>query len=408
MTSAEVSARRSACHEMLLRLAGWLPDELMTRCRDQVAQGAFGELARAVTFSVLSANLTLASADAETLADLLAETGGDKSALAQVRIDDFDQPTWFFAASPAGDGPGPDGGQPQEARHAADELIEAVAGALSAEPGTIGAWLAWRLASDGEPLPPPKPIFLVEVGDTADAATTAARTQHRLAAAGQASPQVEVFHTGDELPAYQQMARAYGELAWAAEADPGMQIAPIFDDVDPDTGPVFSPDHPRLDDDEAGRVAEYLRRGEAVLVTTAQMDDVVDTARQYCVPMNFRTDGLWIWTEALAYYAGEHQLEPDPELLAHIRAGGYTVPAVDGVGLHRALALLQEPADSEPVWTFGSSQDEPGYQAGGYDDEDAYGEDEDADEDEDEDDEGAEGVDEHEHGQLPAADAPSG
>ena len=49
-----------------------------------------------------------------------------------------------------------------------------------------------------------------------------------------------------------------------------------------------------------------------MLVTSARMDDVVDTTRQYCAPLNFRTDGVWIWTEASAYYAQEHLLEPDP------------------------------------------------------------------------------------------------
>jgi hypothetical protein len=380
VTSVETGAQRDACNDMLLRLAGRLPDELITRCRDHLADGSFAELARAITFSVLSADLALSSADVEALSGLLAETGGDGAALSQVRIDDSGQQDWVFAASPdedeAQDDPdwdndgeedaGTAGGQSQ-ARRPGHELSKGVAEVLAAEPGVVGAWLAWRLAS-GTESSPPKPVFLVEVGNTADAATTAGRTQRRLAAAGEDSPQVEVYYTGRDLPAYQRMARAYGELVWAAETDPGIQLAPIFDDVDPETGPVFSPDHPLLDDDEARQVAEYLRGGEAVLVTTAQMDDAVNTTRRYCVPMNFRTDGLWVWTEALAYYAERYRLEPDPELLAHIRANEYITPAVDGVRLHRALALLQEPADSEPVWTFGGPLEEP------YDEDDEYDE----------------------------------
>jgi hypothetical protein len=54
-------ARIDDCHQMLLRLAGRLPDDLMTRCREQLAQEALGEMARAVVFCVLSQNLPLAS-----------------------------------------------------------------------------------------------------------------------------------------------------------------------------------------------------------------------------------------------------------------------------------------------------------------------------------------------------------
>jgi hypothetical protein len=372
---AEASARRDALHGMLLTLAGRLPDDLITQCRDQLADGAFGELAQAITFAVLSADLTVTTAEAQTLTALLAEAGGDESALGTVRIDDVDEQAWVFAAADS-DEAGP-AGPPDEGRRPGDELIEAAAHALSVEPGAVGAWLAWRLAPASEHAPA-KAVFLVEVGDDGDAAGAAARIQTRLTAAGEASPQVEVYYTGHPLPAYQRLVRTHGELTWAARPDPGLQVAPIFDDVDPESGPVFSPDHPRLDADEARRVAEYLSGGEAVLVTTARMDDVVDASRRYCVPMDFRTDGSWVWTEALAYYAREHQLEPDPLLLAQVRANDYTAPAVDGVGVHRALALLQEPPENEPVWTFDGPPDDVGEydDAGSYDGEVAdHGED---------------------------------
>ncbi len=229
-----------------------------------------------------------------------------------------------------------------------------MAEALAAEPDAIGCWRAWRVPGDGAPLPPAKRVFVVEVGADADLAGITARLQRHLAAAGEASPQVEVYSLDIDLPAYQRLARGCGELVWAAAEDPGMELASIFDEVDPQAGPRFSPDHPRLDADEVGQVAQYLREGEPVLVTTAQMDDVVDPTRQYCVPLNFRTDGTWVWTEACAYYAEQHHLEPDPGLLAHIRSNGHTVPDVDGVALHRALAVLQEPPDAESVWTLGS------------------------------------------------------
>jgi hypothetical protein len=371
VTAADASARMDACHQMLLGLAGRLPDDLMTRCREQLAQGEAGEVARAVAFCVLSQHLPLASTGAALLAALLAEAGGDASALAEVEIDDTDPVIWYFTDVPprAGDtGAGQHGAQDASAA-APHELDQAVAEALAAEPGAIGCWRAWRVPPDGAPPAPAKPVFVIEVSADTDAAGVAARVQHRLAAGGEVSPQVEVYHRDTDLPLYQRLARGYGELAWAVAEDPGMQLATIFDEVDPQAGPRFSPSHPRLGEREASQVAQYLREGEPVLVTTAQMDDVVDTTREYCVPLNFRTDGLWIWTEASAYYAQEHHLEPDPALLAHIRSNHHTVPDVDSVALHRALAVLQQPGDEEPVWTLGPQYGQPDTPAP-YDDDD--------------------------------------
>jgi hypothetical protein len=359
MAEDDDDARMSDCHEMLLRLAGRLPDDLMTRCREQLAQGAFEEMARGVAFCVLSQNLPLASPDVAVLTALLAESGGDASALGDVEIDDSDPVRWYFTDDPPGAADTETDGEAREESAGREELDQAMADALDVEPDAIGCWRAWRVPPDGPPSGPGKAVFVVEVSADADVAGMTAHLQQQLAAAGEASPQVEVYPWHIELPVYQRLARGYGELVWAVEEDPGMQLASIFDEVDPQDGPRFSPDHPRLDEDEAGKVAQYLREAEPVLVTTAQLDDVVDTTRQYCVPLNFRTDGMWIWAEASAYYAQEHHLEPDPGLLAHIRSNNHTVPVVDGVALHRALALLQQPPEAEPVWTFGAESSQP-------------------------------------------------
>ena len=154
-----------------------------------------------------------------------------------------------------------------------------------------------------------------------------------------------MYQTGQELRAYHRLAREYGELIWAAAENPGIEVAGVFDSVDAESGPQFAPDHGKLDEEEAAKVAAYLYGGEPLLVTTATMDDILDSAHACRVPMSFRTDGTWIWCDAAAYYVAKHQLEPDCGLLAHIRAGSYILPAVDGVAVHRALAVLQGPAE---------------------------------------------------------------
>jgi hypothetical protein len=82
------------------------------------------------------------------------------------------------------------------------------------------------------------------------------------------------------------------------------------------------------------------------------MEDVIDPSRGGVVPMNVRTDGAWIWTDATTYYLERYNLMPDPGLLRHIRAAGYRMPEVDRVAIHRATAVLQEPPENAPRWTY--------------------------------------------------------
>jgi len=156
--------------------------------------------------------------------------------------------------------------------------------------------------ADESPWPPPRRVCVVETDEDTDLVAVTARVQQRLADAGETGPQVEVHAAGAELPTYQRLVRAYGQLLWAAMPAPHIEVASVFDEVDARTGPWFHDDHERMDDEvEARKVIDYLHAGEPLLVTTAQMDDVVDRSRRNAVPMNFRTDGTWIWTDTTTY-----------------------------------------------------------------------------------------------------------
>lgn len=70
--------------------------------------------------------------------------------------------------------------------------------------------------------------------------------------------------------------------------------------------------------------------------------------------MAFHTDGFWVWPAALAYYLEVHDVNPDVQLLAHIRRSGYLLPDyVPTTALARALATA----------TSNDDEMEPGYQA---------------------------------------------
>ena len=119
------------------------------------------------------------------------------------------------------------------------------------------------------------------------------------------------------------------------------RIAKVFDGAN-DGVPYYLADHPRLEPQVRSEVLAYLDAGAALLLTTATEPDFVDPARGEAVPMGFRTDGEWIWNDALAYYLTEYGYAPEPEFLASMAAAGYRCPTPDPEAVQRALDDLFE------------------------------------------------------------------
>jgi hypothetical protein len=323
-------ARRSACHGMLLRLAGRIPDDLLWRAREWLAEGAYGDLAQALTFVTVAQGVPLQELDTMYLAELLTAAGEDASLTAEAEITDGD-PMPYYEFQP--DLPGLDED---------DTLDRAAVAVIETASGVRGLWRSWRVPPAGAPWPPPRPIFVVEVGADADPVALTRELQHRLTAEGEAHPQVEVLTTGEMPPTYQQSARAFGELLWAAETGPEIRVAEAFDEVGENGDGRFADDHPRIEDEEERRrVLAYLDSGDVLMYTPARLDDVMAPERTYAVPINFRTDGTWVWNDLTRYYLEEHHLAPDPELLEHIRSAGSEVPELDGVAVYRAMEALR-------------------------------------------------------------------
>ncbi|MER7865284.1 hypothetical protein ABTX61_39675 [Amycolatopsis japonica] len=133
-------------------------------------------------------------------------------------------------------------------------------------------------------------------------------------------------------------------------------LARVFDVVDPETGPAFEPDHPRIEDrEELQALVDYLASGTPILVTPSMLDDVIDTDRTAVVPTNFITDGTWIWTDTVTYYLENHGIAPEAGLIAHIREQGSTAEPVPSDIVQRAVSFVLEPQDADrpPVWSVG-------------------------------------------------------
>ncbi|GLY00689.1 MULTISPECIES: hypothetical protein [Actinoplanes] len=214
-----------------------------------------------------------------------------------------------------------------------------VAAATTAQlTGTVALWRSWRIAPEwAAQVIPPAPLYVLETnGPKAQAAAAVMRA---LAAAGITAPLVEVYSSGEKLPAYTAAARNSSALIWTDRDTGPIRLARVFDVVDA-AGARFTPDHERLTGDDLAQVAAYLDAGSPVLATTSRVADVVEPVRGDVVPISYRTDGHWLWPESVGYYLQEYGLAPEPEFTAHIRSKGRLFPFTDPADEHRAIAVL--------------------------------------------------------------------
>ncbi|MET9261606.1 hypothetical protein ABZX37_16445, partial [Amycolatopsis sp. NPDC004079] len=119
----------------------------------------------------------------------------------------------------------------------------------------------------------------------------------------------------------------------------------VYDGFDEAGNPVV--EREALSPEERERVLGYLDSAPVILASRSNDTDAFDPSRTDAVPLNFRTDGSWVWPGAVGYYLREHGISPDPELVEHIRAAGYTVPEVDEATRDRMLAAMTSPPAEE-------------------------------------------------------------
>jgi hypothetical protein len=345
----QIDERTDPCHWMLLRLAGRIPDGLLAQSREWLAQGRLPALADSLTHAVVSTRVRLSPDDLDLLAELHGDdAGGAPSSLLSVETTDVEpMPFYGFAAEP----PEPASGQRSTPQSVAPESVAQAIVAAAADTGAVRAiWRSWRFPMENASWPPPRQVFVVEVEEDVELAAITAGLQDALTAVGEIEPQVEVYPTQTEPPTYQQLARSCGELLWARDPDPGIRIAAIFDEVDEQTGPRLHVDHPKVDSEEQELLLGYLSRGALLMESPSGMADVWDSSAGPVVPISFRTDGYWIWSDATTYYLYEYGLAPEPAFLEHLRARRYEFGQVDGAAMYRALAVLERPLPEEPVW----------------------------------------------------------
>jgi hypothetical protein len=297
-------------------LADRLTDVDAAVIRTRVADGETAEAVQVMTSALDDSGVELTPAEASVARACLADRGASGALRLRVR----ETPArGRFRFSPAPDGPAP-------------HLLEAAASVAGWVEGPAGLWFTLR-TSDAKSA---APLWLCEALVGSDLIEITGEIQHRLALLGEIPPRVEVFTAQSPLTTYHRDALARAELVWVAPDLPDLQIARTYDGADPRGGPFFAPDHPRLAAPDRARMLAYLT-GAEMFLSGGALPDVLDPGGGAVVPMGFRCDGTWIWTEPVCYYLDRYGLVPDPSLTQHLLR--VTAPPRACSPLTRARAL---------------------------------------------------------------------
>ena len=212
------SAER-ACHDLLVALAGRLPDPLLWRLRDWLAGGARTALRTAVPRSLLRHRVGITDEERSLLRETVTAWGGGlRPVEAVLHADAPPSATGTFA--PEGQDPGWDG---------LDLVLRAAVPALADAGELRRAWRTDRAARRAVPVPPARVVLLSARGDLP--AVTAA-LQRVLRAQGEPTPRVEVIGPGTPMTAYHRDALANSEILWRAG---GLPAGPVEGGAPPQT-----------------------------------------------------------------------------------------------------------------------------------------------------------------------------
>lgn len=176
------------CHELLLRLAGRLPDRHLWRYRDWLAGDAADVLARTLPNTLVRERIALNDSEHRVLSDALLPFGASSALINAILpgAEPSSETYAFSAESPA-------------ERHGDPELL--VLGAtLRGRRGVGEVRSTWRIDEDERP----KRIVLVEA--TVDVVELTGEIQRILRALGEHEPCVEVFSPEMESNSYHRQA----------------------------------------------------------------------------------------------------------------------------------------------------------------------------------------------------------
>lgn len=202
-------AAESACHQLLLRLAGRLSDRLVWRFRDWLAAGALPELSHAVPLTLLRERIGLTTDEMRLLDSALRPYGADIGLISSIReLDEAPEPDYTFSPeSPTRGGLG----DPHSV------LLGAV---LHGRHGVGDVRACWRRSRSG---PAVRRVLLVEA--SIGVVSLTGELQRVQRALGEHDPCVEVLPPDVELPAYHRVALSASDLLCSGGMPTHSQLA---------------------------------------------------------------------------------------------------------------------------------------------------------------------------------------
>ncbi|MFI6224719.1 hypothetical protein ACIBEH_29510 [Nocardia salmonicida] len=105
-----------------------------------------------------------------------------------------------------------------------------------------------------------------------------------------------------------------------------LRLSAPFDGRDPEGKPVVN--RSAVDSDIQDRVLAYLEHAPVILSARGRDTDEFDPT-QRDVPLNFHTDGAFVWPGAVPYYLRKYGLPPEAALVQHIVGKGFEIGEVD-------------------------------------------------------------------------------
>jgi hypothetical protein len=143
-----------------------------------------------------------------------------------------------------------------------------------------------------------------------------------------------------------------------AEVAGRFRRARIFDYREADGRPVVN--RPPVPEAEVQQVLNYLTTAHVVMGGRGFDPDVFDPSSEADVPAAYLTDGTWIWTASVPHYLTKHGVPPEADLVAHIRANGFTPPQLDEATKDAVyLALTGEIPEPRPQQQAPAAQETP-------------------------------------------------
>ncbi len=184
-----------ACHELLLLLAGRLPDVALWRFRDWLGEGKLSVLARSLPKSLLRHGIGLDQREHALLATGLARHGADAHQVAAtLRVGEATLPRYTFAESPS------------ERANASDSVSALLDAALRGRPDVGEVRATWRRAERPEDQDGEKRVLLVSA--VAGWPRLTGELQRVLRVLGDDEPSIEVLPPNFDMPEYHREALA--------------------------------------------------------------------------------------------------------------------------------------------------------------------------------------------------------